>query len=208
MKDFAFEANTRQGPEATGATPGKETVNEYRDIGSHLLAQFRKFAEYAGCVAHCIHHAVEIISGIEVCKAIEYGSESDQRATVGEVGIGDLDQLIDTGFGAVIADGVQKFLGIEKHQISLCNKVVANAGRTVLWIGPQQGFIDVRDTVAIGIFQRVFHHKNKRIIPYTLTEGISDKHATYQLGVGVSGSFDCVLKACFRGRGETADRTA
>ena len=106
---FRLRSQLPAGSQATGVTSGKQTVNEYRDIGSHLLAQFRKFAEYAGCVAHCIHHAVEIISGIEVCKAIEYGSESDQRATVGEVGIGDLDQLIDMGFGADIADGVKNF---------------------------------------------------------------------------------------------------
>ena len=55
------------------------------------------------------------------------------------------------GFGADIADGIQKFLRIEKQQISLRNKVCANAGRTVLWVGPQQCFIDVRDTVAVGI---------------------------------------------------------
>ncbi len=208
MKDFALEAHSRESPKATSATSGKETVNEYRDIGSHLLAQFRKFAEYAGSVTHCIHHAVEVIAGIVICKAIEYGSESDQRATVGVIGVGDLDQLIDMGFRADIADGIQKSLGIEKHQISLRNKVCANAGRTVLWISPQQRFIDVRDPVAVRIFQRVFHHKNKGIIPHTLTEGISDKDATCQLGVGVSGSFDCVLKACCRGRGETADRAA
>ena len=66
MKDFAFEANSRQGPEATGATPGKETVNEDGDIGSHFFAQFGEFAENAGCVAHCIHNAAEIIAGIVV----------------------------------------------------------------------------------------------------------------------------------------------
>ena len=100
MKDFAFEASSRQGPEAAGATPGKETVNEYGDIGSNFFAQFGEFAENAGCVAHCIHNAVEVIAGIVVYKAVEYGSESDQRTTVSEVGIRDLDQLIDMGFRA------------------------------------------------------------------------------------------------------------
>ena len=118
--------------------------------------------------------------------------------------VGDLDQLIDMGFRADIADG-SKISGNRKTSdrfVQWCRR----AGRTVLWIGPQQGFIDVRDTVAIGIFQCVFHHKIN-VIPYTLTEGISDKHATYQLGVGVSGSFDWCQSLFSRG-GETADHTA